>query len=358
MVSTMRTLSFNEIQAMLGNGSSMRTVLKYFIDKGATVYLLHETLIKPIERYFLVEYEELRIPLRAYNLNFYSLYNSLLAQTITTDKLNSYAMLKAWGILTPETLLYGDHDQAAAFVEQHAGCVVKPRSGAHGDGITVNLHNTEQLQPAIQLAQVIHPEVLLQQQVAGDDYRLLFIDYKFVAAVKRLPASITGDGTQSIRQLVETSNTSISGLWANIRQGAAHADARRGSISKTPIAEIVAARGEAFLERVPATGKTVQLLDKANVSLGGQTIDITEQVNGELIEKLSALLRSIALPFCGIDVLSTNITGAPDQNESYVIELNAAPGLRLHELPTEGQPRPVCAMMAESLISYYRNLTN
>lgn len=353
----MRRVTLEEIQAMKGNGSSMRTVLKHFINKGAEVYVVHENIGTNTERYFLVKYENLEIPLRAFNLNFYSVYNSHLARSITADKLNSAAMLQAWNIPQPDTLAYTDLAAAEAFLNEHSVCVVKPRNGAHGDGITTGVTDKEALERAIAAAQAIDTtgQVLLQQQVSGHDHRLLFIDYKFVAAVKRLPASIVGDGTQTIRQIVESSNARISALWQDIRSGVADADATRGSISKTPIAEIVAARGEAFLDKIPGNGETVQLLDKANVSLGGQTQDVTDQVHSELTAQLSTFLKKIELPLCGVDVLSTDISSSPDQNLSFVIELNAAPGLRLHELPTEGQSRPVCAMVADSLIQYYRN---
>lgn len=352
----MRALTFSDISAMKGNGSSMRTVLKYFLDKGAAVHLICENIGASTERFFLVEYEELKIPLRAYDLNFYSIYNSLLARTITTDKINSHAMLTAWDILTPDTLVYSDESSAEGFLKKYENIVVKPRIGAHGEGITVGLKDAAALKVAVEHAQSIYPEALMQQQIGGDDYRLLFVDYTFVAAVKRLPASIVGDGKLSVRELVEASNHRISELWTDIRSGKAEADGTRGSISKTPIDEIIAARGESFLDNIPAKGEEVQLIDKANVSLGGQTHDITEQVNQEFTNKLSELLQNIALPLCGIDVLSTDISSPPADKKSFVIELNAAPGLRLHELPTKGEPRHVCAMVAESLISYYKQL--
>lgn len=351
----MKVLTLNEIAAMKGNGSSMRTVLSYFIHKGATVYLLHEDMAEVTERYFLVQYENLEIPLRAFNLNFYSIYNSHLARSITSNKLNSGSILKALKLPTPDTLLLSTIEKAETFLKNHSECVVKPVRGAHGDGITTGITDYDKLQRAIQQAQCIDQQVLIQQQVSGYDHRLLFIDYEFIAAVKRVPASITGDGAQTIRQIVEVLNAKISILWRAIRNGVEQADQTRGSISKIPIEEIIAARGEDFLDQVPPAGKRVQVLDKANVSLGGQTQDVTDAVNDELTLQIANLLRKIGLPLCGVDVLSTDISSPLSENKSYIIELNAAPGLRLHELPTEGQPRQVCALIAESLIKYYQN---
>jgi cyanophycin synthetase len=352
----MRLLTFEQIQAMNGNGSSMRTILKHFIDKGASVYLLHEHIAKNTERYFLVDYDGLKIPLRSYNLSFFSIYNSHLGRTITSNKLSSYQMLVNWDISTPDTQKYSDMPSAVDFMSKHPQVVIKPRTGTGGAGITTGIRTEKELQTAVVQAQLVDEEVLIQQQVEGEDYRLLFIDYKFVAAVKRVPATITGDGKRSVLQLIKDSNAEISMLWSNIRKGITGADITLGSISKTPIKEVISARGKDFLEHIPARGEDLQVVDKANVSLGGQTHDVTDIVNKDLTDKLSAILRNIAMPLCGIDVLSTDIVNTSDNQASYVIELNGAPGLRLHELPAKGQPRQVCSLLTESLIKHYRQI--
>lgn len=349
----MKEISIADINAMKGNGSSMRYILRYFIEKGAKVYLAYEDVQKTTERYFIVKYEKLVIPLRACRLNFYSIHDSFLAQTITTDKFKSFAMLAAWQIPTPDTVLYESRERAITFMKNHGECVVKPRDGEHGNGITVGVKDSRRLQAAVSEAKSVFPQVLLQQKVNGDDFRLLFIDYKFVAAVRRDPASIKGDGEHSIRQLVDSYNENIHSIWEGIRGGEVDSDTIKGSISKIPLEEIVNARSAALLDYVPQENEVVSLLDKANVSLGGQTTDVTEQVNLELIEHITRLLKAIGLPLCGIDVLSEDIGSQLSEKKSYVIELNAAPGLRLHELPTQGQERRVCGMVAESLIRHY-----
>jgi cyanophycin synthetase len=355
----MPEVTYQEISAMFGNGSSMRTVLKYFIDKGATVMLIHEDPGKIKERIYVVQIDGLQIPLRAYNLNFYAALNSSLGTRVTSDKLITSEVLAKWDIPTPETVLYSDAGQAVAFADKFDGIAVKPRQGAHGEGISLNVRGGEALARAVQTAEAVNPDnpqVLLQQQVSGEDHRLLFVDYEFVAAVRRVPATITGDGVRTVRQIVTAQNERVSQSWRDVRSGVEGADNRRGSTSKIPIDEIIAARGEEFLEMIPGDGEKKQLLDKANVSLGGQTIDVTGQVNEELTSKIAGLLKTVSLPLCGVDVLSSDIGSPPGDKKSYVIELNAAPGLRLHEQPTEGEPRQVCAMVAESLIRHYRSL--
>lgn len=352
----MRGLSYGQICAMKGNGSSMRHVLKYFIDKGGSVELAYESSAPSVERFFVVHYDGLSIPLRAWDLNFYCVFNSHLARTVASDKIAFQALFSESEVLVPAGILHTDISTTEAFLQNHNTIVVKPRSGAHGDGITVGVQNTESLRQAIDQAQTIHDQTLVQQQVTGDDFRLLFINHRFVAAVKRTPASITGDGIHSIRQLVEQANKQRIQTARNVRSGIQSADQTRGALSPTPLKEVVAARGEDFLEYLPSKGEIVQVVDKANVSLGGQTIDVTDQVNHKLTDALAKSLKNIGLSLCGVDIMSSDIGSDPSQQKSFVIELNAAPGLRLHELPTEGQSRPVCGMVAESLIEYYKKL--
>lgn len=351
----MQQISFDEIRNMKGLGSSMRMILKLFIDKGAKIQIIHEQL-EPNERYFIVELEDLKIPLRSAKLNFYSVFNSLFAQTITVDKLKTFSFLKANQLPTPDTVLYKDSKRAREFLQKNNPIVVKPLDGAHGEGITTNVTSEAALATAITAAQSVNSQVLLQQQVVGDDYRLLFVDYEFVAAVKRTPATIVGDGNHNIQQLVEASNEKMAKLWAEIREGKVNDSDIKGSVSKTPIEEIVLARGKDFLNRVPKQGEEIQLLDKANVSLGGQTEDVTELVSKELTNTITNFLRTIDLPLCGVDVIAQDISAPVHKSSSYIIELNAAPGLRLHEHPTIGQSRAVCELVVEKLTEYYKVL--
>lgn len=351
----MRAVSYEQICAMKGNGASMRHVLKYFIDKGAVIYLLHESTGKATSRFFVVEYENSTIPLRAYKRNFYSVYNSALGQAITSDKLKSHALLEAWNVPTPFTTSFDESFDHEKFLATYKTAVVKPAAiAAHGDGITLGVNDSVAFTTAVETAQAINPNVMIQQQVTGDDHRLLFVDYKFVAAVKRIPATVQGDGTHTIKELIDQWNDTISYLWQQIRSGDIDADSVKGSTSKIPIDEVVSARGSDFLSHIPEKDTDVRLLDKSNVSLGGQTYDVTDSVNQELANQIGKMLEVIGLPLCGVDVLSEDISSSPEDKKSYVIELNAAPGLRLHELPYKGQPRSVCALVAESLIDHYK----
>lgn len=352
----MRTLTFDEIRAMKGNGASMRHVLKSFIDKGATVSLVDESLGEVIERFFQVEYQGLRIPLRAYDLKFYSAFNSFLAHTIAIDKLKTAHLLGVYDLPHPATQLASSEQANERFLQENTKVVVKPLTGSHGDGITTNVQDIDTLNRALDTARSIDSNVLLQQQLEGDDYRLLFVDYVFTAAVKRLPASIVGDGKLSVRQIVEANNRRLQKQIIGVRAGQVQEEDIKGSTSITPLQEISNVYGEDFLNSIPQAGERVTVLQKANISLGGEMHDVTDRVNQELISQLEGLLRAVDMPLCGVDVFSRDIGSPPSAGDSYIIELNDAPGLRLHELPTRGQPRLVCTEAAEALIKYYKGI--
>lgn len=350
----MAYLSYRQICSMKGNGSSARHLLKYFIEKGAQVMLIDECIQENyVNRLFIIELDGLRIPVKSHKLNLYSALNSALSLDITNNKLRSFELLKQFNINTPYTCHYLPSMLLEEILKIAPALVVKPRVGSHGEGISVGVNNLKDLQKAINSALEVDDEVLIQQKVAGQDYRLLFIDYKFVAAVRRDPAKVTGDGKKNVEQLINDYNENISRVWENIRRGNETDDSIRGSVSKIPIQEVRDARDGDFLDYVPSVDEAVSVLDKANVSLGGQTEDVTDEVDTRLIKRLAVLLRHIDLPICGVDVISEDIG---NMDKSYVIELNGAPGLRLHEFPTIGKARPVLRLYAETLIKFYQQL--
>ena len=350
-----REIDFNDVAALKSNSTDIRDVLKCFFDRGAKVFLLYESPQSDgtIERFFLVRYENILIPLRGYKLSFYCVLNSALAHVITSDKVKTQALLEAWGAPVPETIYYTSLDEARSFIKRHGSIVVKPHRGSRGDGITVGVSNDIELDRALSAAKAVYSKVLLQQHVRGDDYRLVFINHEFVAAAKRAPASVTGDGTKSVQELIDAHNAIVDDYMEGMRNGSQEPSSL-GHTKKIPINEVIATRGSEILGRVPGRGETVRLLDKANVSLGGLTKDVTDSVNRELIDDIAGLLRNLGLAFCGVDVLSTDIASSPGEGRTYIIEINAAPGLRMHEMPAEGEPRHLSAMVTDALVDYYR----
>lgn len=350
---TKKSVTYTDLCSFRKLGSSARLVLKECINRGAEVYLLYDD--EAGERFFSIYYEDLIIPLRSNNLNLYTLLNSRYANAITTDKLKTYVHLLQNDIPTPKTVLYSDEKHALDFMTEHGRVVVKPLDGAHGEGITMHVETIEDLSKAVTHARQISEQVLLQKELLGDDFRLLFIDYAFVAAVKRVPAFVIGTGTETVAELVEQENNRKSQLLADLSSGKIDDSQALGSISTTPLEEIVSARGEDFLAYIPQANEHVALVDKANVSLGGQTVDVTDQVSADLVKKIESVMRAYDLALCGVDVLSTDISSSTD---SSVIEINSAPGLRLHECPYEGAKREISSLVVDKMIEKSRVLKN
>ena len=201
----MNPLTDKDIVKIRKIGSSMRGVLREYNKMGASIYLAHYDSDKG-EAYFDVEMEGVCIPLLAKNLNFYSTFNSLLAQKFTSNKWLTYQICKKSSVPVPYTAMYDKETDLKSLLSKYGTLVVKPLNGSHGDGITTDVETYEQLRKSIDLAHGYSDSVLIQQMVDGDDYRLLFLDYKLVSVVKRKPPFIIGDGKSTVSQLIGVIN--------------------------------------------------------------------------------------------------------------------------------------------------------
>lgn len=211
--------------------------------------------------------------------------------------------------------------------------VTKPFNGNQGKNVTCNIASSEQLLHGFKLAKDTSRSVIIEKAIPGNDYRLLVIDGKFCAAALRLPAAVTGDGMLSVRELVEKENR----------------DSKRGNGHENILTKIkiddatntLLNEQGLSLSSVPAKGQIVVLKSTANLSTGGTAEDVTDFVhpaNRLLAEKAA---RVIGLDICGIDIVSPDISVPMLENGAAVIEVNAAPGLRMHAFPGKGQSREV-----------------
>jgi cyanophycin synthetase len=219
--------------------------------------------------------------------------------------------------------------------------VVKPLDGNHGRGITANLFDKELIREAFHEAVKISDTIIVEQHVHGADHRLLVINYKFVAAAKRTPAMITGDGKSTIRQLVDKVNE----------------DPRRGEGHENVLTEIdidehtmmLLREQELTPDSVLKEGEQLMLKRTANLSSGGTAEDVTDIIhpfNRDLAERIARLMR---LDVCGIDVVAKDITLPVDEENGAIIEVNAGPGFRMHTHPSEGTPRNVAEPVIDML---------
>lgn len=333
----------------------MKVVLQGFFENGGIVrevfYGKNETDI-----FTLIEYKGTNIPLRFFGKNYFLLFNSTLSQSITTDKHITHELIKAAGLPSSPMLLYGPEIVLEDVLQQFSPVVVKPAAAAHGDGITMGITTADGLQQAIKHAQKFGEKVLLQPQIEGQDYRLLFVNYKLVGALRRHQPFVIGDGASTTEQLVEQENKR---RLVNAKKDAQKSPLSqwRGEVcSLISLEEITRSRGVEFMHTVPSTHEKVILLEQANISLGGISEDVTSLVSPDVAAVCSRFLQSIGLELGGVDILSPDIAAPFDENKTCILEVNSAPGLLPHARPNIGQPQDVGKVIAEALYQKQKSL--
>lgn len=226
---------------------------------------------------------------------------------------------------------------------RHVGfpLVFKPLDGNHGKGATINVQTIEEAVAAFEYAQKYSRRVIIERFITGYDFRILVIDHKMVAAALRVPAHITGNGTNTVQELIDMENQ----------------DPRRGYGHENVLTEITVdrdtldllAKKNYTLDTVVPDCEIVYLKSTANLSTGGTSIDVTDLVHPENVFTCERISRVIGLDICGIDIMAPNLTHPFSENGGVVLEVNAAPGFRMHLAPSEGLPRNVAAPVIDML---------
>jgi cyanophycin synthetase len=219
--------------------------------------------------------------------------------------------------------------------------VFKPLDGNHGKGATINVKTAEDSEAAFEYAQKYSRKVIVEKFITGYDFRVLVIDNKLVAAALRVPAHVKGNGNLTIQELIDKENE----------------DPRRGYGHENVLTEITVdrdtldllAKKEYTLETVLPAGEVIYLKSTANLSTGGTSIDVTDLVHSQNIFLCERIARVIGLDICGIDIMAPNLTHPLTENGGVVLEVNAAPGFRMHLAPSEGLPRNVAAPVIDML---------
>ena len=259
---------------------------------------------------------------------------SAVAEAIAQDKELTKTLLRAAGVPVPLGRSVNDAEDAWLAAREIGGLVVvKPRDGNQGKGVAVKLRTKEEVQAAFKVAYEISDDVMVERYLPGHDYRFLVIGDKLVAAARREPPLVIGNGKDTIRQLVEKVN-------ADPRRGTGHAT----SLTKIRFDEIAIATLEKqgfSAESVPPKGKRVILRNNANLSTGGTATDVTDDVHPEVAERAIAAAKNIGLDICGVDVVCENVLEPLEAQSGGIVECNAAPGLRMHLQPSFGKGRPV-----------------
>ncbi|MBL8394376.1 MAG: cyanophycin synthetase [Candidatus Accumulibacter sp.] len=259
---------------------------------------------------------------------------SAVAESIAQDKELSKTLLHAAGVPVPfGRPVLSAEDAWAAACEIGCPVVVKPQDGNQGKGVAVNLSTREQIEAAYAIAHEVSDEVLVERYLPGHDYRLLVVGDRLIAAARRDPPLVIGDGVHSIRQLVDRVNS-------DPRRGEGHAT----SLTRIRLDEVALARLEGAgltPESVPARGKRVVLRNNANLSTGGTATDVTDDVHPEFAAQAVAAAQTIGLDIAGVDVVCDSVLRPLEDQGGGIVEVNAAPGLRMHLQPSFGKGRAV-----------------
>jgi cyanophycin synthetase len=257
-----------------------------------------------------------------------------IAETIAQDKELTKRLLDAAGVPVPLGRAVLDPDDAwAAALEIGLPVVLKPKDGNQGKGVTVNITSREQLDAAYAAAIEFRDDILVERYLPGNDFRLLVVGNKLVAAARRDPPQVIGDGVHTVRELVDTVNL----------------DPRRGNGHSTSLTKIrfddiaLGSLAKQGLEAasVPSKGQRVILRNNANLSTGGAATDVTDDVHPEVAARAIAAAQMIGLDICGVDLVCDSVLHPIEELGGGIVEVNAAPGLRMHLSPSFGKGRAV-----------------
>jgi cyanophycin synthetase len=261
-------------------------------------------------------------------------FTSAIAESIAQDKELTKKLLHASGVAVPYGRPVEDEDDAwVAAQEVGLPVVVKPQDGNQGKGISVNLTTEEQVRKAYRVAIEFRDDIMVEKYLPGHDWRLLVIGDKLIAAARRDPPLVIGDGTHTVRQLVDIVNS-------DPRRSDGHAT----SLTKIRFDEIAIARlaQQGFTaDTVPGRGVRVILRNNANLSTGGTATDVTDDVHPDLAAAAVAAAQTVGLDIAGIDVVCDTILKPLEDQGGGIVEVNAAPGLRMHLDPSFGKGRAV-----------------
>jgi len=259
---------------------------------------------------------------------------SAIAESIAQDKELTKKLLHAAGVPVPlGRPVTSAQDAWAAAQEIGLPVVVKPRDGNQGKGISVNIATKEGVMTAYNTAKSFRDDVLVERYLPGSDFRLLVVGNKLVAAARRDPPLVIGNGKNTVHELVKLVN-------ADPRRGEGHAT----SLTKIRLDDIAKNRlKEQGLDEnsVPAKGTRVILRNNANLSTGGTATDVTDDVHQEVAARAIAAAQMVGLDICGVDVVCESVLLPMEEQGGGVVEVNAAPGLRMHLSPSFGKGRDV-----------------
>lgn len=272
-----------------------------------------------------------------------SSFTNVLGVELACDKEGTKTTLRNSGVPVPKGTVIKSAKYLEDAILEVGGfpIVIKPLNGNHGRGITINIQSMLAAEDAFELAAEVSPEVIVERFHRGRDHRVLVINGKVVAVAERVPAHVIGDGRSSVAQLVELTNL-------DPRRGDGHDNVLTKIVVDRPSLDVLQRQGYT-LESIPKAGDICYLRATANLSTGGIAVDRTDHIHPQNIWLAQRVAKIIGLDIAGIDIVTEDISRPLREVDGVIVEVNAAPGFRMHTAPSVGIPRNVAEPVIDML---------
>jgi len=267
---------------------------------------------------------------------------NMISVDIAGDKSATKKLLGEMGVPVPKGYRIRDEEDLESTIERVGyPVVIKPLDGNHGKGATVGINDLEHAKIAFEKAKEYSRWVIVEKQLIGNDFRALVVNNQLIAVAERVPAHVVGDGKLTIQELVDKTNE-------DPRRGFGHENVLT-EITIDPQTERLIAAKDYTLETVLEKDEILYLKTTANISTGGTAIDRTDEVHPDNVFLFERIAKIIGLDVAGIDVMAPNVAEPLEENGGGIIEVNAAPGFRMHLAPSEGIGRNVAEYVIDML---------
>ncbi len=267
---------------------------------------------------------------------------NMISVDIAGDKSATKKLLGEMGVPVPKGYRIRDEEDLEDTIERVGyPVVIKPLDGNHGKGATVGIKDLENAKVAFAKAKEYSRWVIVEKQLIGNDFRALVVNNQLIAVAERVPAHVVGDGKLTIQELIDKTNE-------DPRRGYGHENVLTEITIDQQTERLIAAK-DYTLETVLPKDEILYLKTTANISTGGTAIDRTDEVHPQNVFLFERIARIIGLDVAGIDVIAPNVSEPLDENGGGIIEVNAAPGFRMHLAPSEGIGRNVAEYVIDML---------
>lgn len=261
---------------------------------------------------------------------------------ISCDKDMTKELLSTAGIPVPYGYTSNSLEDILTYIKRIGyPVVIKPNHGNQGKGVSINLTDEEHVIVAFEIAKEYCQQVVVEKYIPGNHYRVLVVNGKVSACAQRIAAHVIGNGKNTIRELIEIENQ-------NPLRGEGH-EKPLTKLKIDSVMELLLRKNNMHLDMVPQRGEIVYLRENDNLSTGGIAIDVTNQVHPENLDIAVNAANIIGLDVAGVDITTEDISMPITSNGGAVIEVNAAPGIRMHHYPTKGKQRNVAKDIVDSL---------